>query len=85
MTHWAYRFGAGYASPCNRQRASATAAAPPTSRRDVQSQFIRDAEISPQKYYPEGYHPQLMPWWPSDKPIFLPEALVPEQMKKKPK
>ncbi|MBR1252853.1 ribonuclease Z, partial [Bradyrhizobium sp. AUGA SZCCT0240] len=58
---------------------------PPTTRRDVQSQFIRDAEISPQKYYPEGYHPQLMPWWPSDKPIFLPEALVPEQMKKRPK
>ena len=58
---------------------------PPTTRRDVQSQFIRDAEIPPQKYYPEGYHPQLMPWWPSDKPIFLPEALVPEQMKKKSK
>ena len=58
---------------------------PPTTRRETQSQSIRDAEIPPEKYYPEGYHPQMMPWWPSDKPIFLPEALVPEQMKKKSK
>ena len=58
--------------------------APPTSRKAVQNQSIRDAEIPPEKYYPPGYQPELVPWWPSDKPIFLPEAMVPEQMKKKP-
>ena len=59
--------------------------APPTSRRIVQDQAIRDAEIPPEKYYPPGYQPELVPWWPSDKPIFLPESMVPPQMKKKPK
>ena len=58
--------------------------APPTSRRAVQDQAIRDAEIPPEKYYPPGYQPELVPWWPSDKPIFLPESMVPPQMKKKP-
>lgn len=58
---------------------------PAQSRRDIQSQAIRDDEIAPEAYYPEGYQPELMPWWPSDKPVFLPEAMVPEQMKKKPR
>lgn len=58
--------------------------APPTNRRAVQNQAIRDAEIPPEKYYPPGYQPELVPWWPSDKPIFLPESMVPPQMKKKP-
>ncbi len=56
---------------------------PPTTRDKVQSQFIRNAGIPLEDYYPPGYQPQLLPFWPSDKPIFLPESLVPEQMKKK--
>ncbi len=55
---------------------------PTLTRREIQSQEIRDAEISPALYYPEGYNPQLMPWWPSDKPIFIPEKSLPEKMKK---
>ena len=55
----------------------------PTNRRqDVEEQAIRDAELPPQ-YYPKGYQPDMLPFWPSDKPIFLPENMVPEQMKQK--
>jgi ribonuclease Z len=50
---------------------------------DVQEQSIRDAEISPDKYYSRGYQPELLQFWPSDKPIFLPENMVPEGFKMK--
>ena len=59
--------------------------APFNRRQDVQEQSIRDAEIPPDRYYPKGYQPDLLPFWPSDKPIFLPESMVPEPMKKKAK
>ena len=58
---------------------------PAHRRQDVQEQSIRDAEIPPGQYYPKGYEPEMLPFWPSDKPIFLPENMVPEQMKKKEK
>ena len=58
---------------------------PPNRRQDVQEQAIRDAEIPPDRYDPKGYQPDMLPFWPSDKPIFLPENMVPEQMKQKPK
>ena len=54
-------------------------------REEIQSQFVRDAEIDPDLYYPEGYKPVLMEHWPTDKPIFIPEELVPESMKSTPK
>ena len=54
---------------------------PVYQREDLQSQFIRDAEIDPKAYYPEGYLPVLMEHWPTDKPIFVPEELIPESMK----
>jgi hypothetical protein len=50
-------------------------------REDIQSQSIRDAEIDPNLYYPEGYYPELMLDWPTDKPLFIPEDKVPESMK----
>ena len=58
--------------------------APKNRRQDVQEQSIRDAEIPPDQYYPPGYQPQTLPFWPSEKPIFLPEKQVPEPMKKEP-
>ena len=58
---------------------------PKNRRQDIQEQSIRDAEISPDKYYPKGYQPELLTLWPSEKPIFLPENMVPDQMKKKAK
>ncbi len=54
---------------------------PPFRREDLQSQFIRDAEIDPKKYYPKGYHPVLMEHWPVDKPLFIPENQIPDSMK----
>ncbi len=54
---------------------------PQYSREDLQEQFIRDAEIPPEKYYPEGYTPELMTVWPATKPIFIPAENVPKGMK----
>ena len=54
---------------------------PTYQREELQSQFIRDAEIDPDIYYPEGYRPVLLEHWPTDKPIFVPEEFIPESMK----
>ena len=51
--------------------------APRNKRPDFQEQSIRDAEIPPDEYYPKGYKPELIPFWPTDKPIFIPAAQVP--------
>jgi ribonuclease BN (tRNA processing enzyme) len=59
--------------------------APKYKRSDIQEQFIRDAEINPDLYYPKGYRPELLEAWPSDKPVFLPQSKVPETMKMKKK
>ena len=57
--------------------------APNNRRQDVQEQSLRDAEIPPEQYYPKGYQPELMPFWPSGKPILLPQDRIPEAWKKK--
>jgi hypothetical protein len=44
---------------------------------DFQEQSIRDAEIPPDEYYPKGYKPELIPFWPTTKPIFIPADQVP--------
>jgi ribonuclease Z len=59
--------------------------APLNRRQDVQEQAILDTEIPADRHYPKGYQPDMLPFWPSDKPIFLPGNMVPEQMKQKPK
>lgn len=51
--------------------------APRVLRPDVQEQSIRDAEIPPDEYYPEGYQPELIQGWPTKKPIFIPKDMVP--------
>jgi ribonuclease BN (tRNA processing enzyme) len=58
---------------------------PPYQRPDLQEQFIRDAELDPTSYYPDGYHPQLMQEWPTDKAIFVPDSLIPPSMKSAPR
>jgi ribonuclease Z len=58
--------------------------APHVKRPDVQEQPIRDAEIPPDDYYPKGYEPELIPFWPTDKPIFIPEDKAPPGLKLKP-
>lgn len=54
--------------------------APHIKRQDIQEQSIRDAEIPPEVYYPEGYKPELIPYWPTDKDIFIPADKVPQSM-----
>ena len=54
--------------------------APKYKREEIQEQSIRDAEINPDLYYPKGYEPELLKEWPSEKPVFLPEKLVPKSM-----
>lgn len=59
--------------------------APRVKRQDVQEQSIRDAEIPPSDYYPKGYEPELIPFWPTEKPIFIPEDQVPPGLWLRPK
>ena len=40
--------------------------APRNKRQDFQEQSIRDAEIPPDDYYPKGYKPELIPFWPTE-------------------
>jgi hypothetical protein len=51
--------------------------APRNKRQDYQEQSIRDAEIPPDDYYPKGYKPEMIPFWPTEKPIFIPAEQVP--------
>jgi len=44
---------------------------------DIQEQWIRDLEIDPKDYYPEGYHPELLKEWPMTEEITIP---IPERM-----
>ena len=46
------------------------------NRSDIQQKSIRDAEISPDEYYPEGYKPELIIEWPTDKPLFIPTEMM---------
>lgn len=50
---------------------------PKYKRSDIQQQSIRDAEIPPEKYYPEGYAPELLTEWPTEKPLFIPAEMMP--------
>jgi hypothetical protein len=54
---------------------------PPTSRQEIQEPFIRDSEIDPKKYYPEGYHPELLTEWPVEGDLVVPLDQLPENLK----
>ncbi|NOH80212.1 MBL fold metallo-hydrolase [Vibrio sp. RE86] len=55
--------------------------APKYQRADLQQQEMRDLEINPELYYPEGYKPELLQEWPTTEDIILPVEQVPESMK----
>lgn len=46
------------------------------NRSDIQQKSIRDAEISPKKYYPKGYAPEMIDEWPTKKPLFIPAEVM---------
>jgi hypothetical protein len=54
---------------------------PPTSRQEIQEPFIRESEIDPAKYYPEGYHPELLTEWPVEGDLVVPLDQLPENLK----
>ncbi len=60
---------------------------PPNKVDDIQSQWIRDNEIPPSEYFPEGYAPELIKVWPLTEPIVvpMPESMQDPKYKKKKK
>ena len=55
---------------------------PPTSRAEIQNQEIRDQQLDPDLYYPEGYKPQLLEEWPVDGDLVVPIDSMPENLQK---
>jgi len=51
------------------------------ARKDIQEPFVREQEIDPDKYYPEGYHPELLTDWPVDGDLVVPIDALPENLK----
>ncbi|WP_282154342.1 guanitoxin biosynthesis MBL fold metallo-hydrolase GntH [Ruegeria atlantica] len=54
---------------------------PPHRREDIQEPYVRDMEIDPKLYYPEGYHPELLTEWPVDDDLVVPLEALPENLK----
>ena len=54
---------------------------PPRTRAEMQEEFVRNTEIPPEDYYPDGYHPELMTEWPADEDLVVPIELLPEKMR----
>ena len=53
---------------------------PPTSREEIQNQEIRDQQLDPDLYYPEGYKPELLEDWPVDSDLVVPVEQLPESL-----
>ena len=54
---------------------------PPHDRSKIQEPFVREQQIDPKKYYPKGYHPELLEKWPVDKDLVVPMEALPENLK----
>ena len=54
---------------------------PPTSREEIQEPFVRENEIDPRLYYPEGYMPVLLPEWPVEGDLVVPLEKAPDDLK----
>ena len=52
---------------------------PNQRREDMQEPFVREQEIPPADYYPEGYHPELMTDWPIDSDLVIPLDEMPAE------
>jgi ribonuclease Z len=55
---------------------------PPKRREDIQEPFIRESEIDPDLYYPEGYKPELLQQWPVDGDLVVPVDQLPPSLQK---
>lgn len=54
---------------------------PTTDRTKIQEPFVREQEIDPKKYYPEGYHPELLQEWPVKSDLVVPLDSMPDSLK----
>ncbi|MBE1283483.1 MAG: MBL fold metallo-hydrolase [Rhodobacteraceae bacterium] len=55
--------------------------APPTTREDIQNASVRETEIDPDLYYPEGYKPELLQAWPTgNRDLIVPVDQLPPAM-----
>lgn len=54
---------------------------PPKTRAEMQEAFVRDSEIPPEEYYPEGYHPELLTEWPADDDLVVPVEQLPAKLR----
>ena len=55
---------------------------PPTDRTKIQEPFVREQQIDPDEYYPEGYKPQLLEEWPVDGDLVVPVDSLPANLRK---
>ena len=55
---------------------------PPTTREEIQNQEIRDQQLDPDLYYPEGYKPELLEHWPVDSDLVVPLDQMPPSLRK---
>jgi len=53
---------------------------PPTSREEIQEPFVREQQIAPKKFYPRGYHPELLEEWPVEGDLVIPIEQAPESL-----
>lgn len=53
---------------------------PPTSREEIQEPFVRNIEIPPEEYYPDGYHRELLTEWPVESDLVIPLEDMPPAM-----
>ena len=54
---------------------------PRNSRADIQESFVREQELDPATYYPEGDVPELMSEWPVEGDLVVPVAALPETVR----
>jgi hypothetical protein len=54
---------------------------PPHRREDIQEPFVREQQIDPKEYYPEGYHPELLEHWPVEGDLVVPVDALPENLR----
>jgi len=54
---------------------------PPTSREEIQEPFVREQQIDPKLFYPEGYHPHLLEDWPVEGDLVVPLEVLPDNLK----
>lgn len=54
---------------------------PPTSREEIQEPFVREQQIDPDLFYPEGFKPELLEDWPVAGDLVVPLEMLPENLK----